>query len=309
MIDTHAHLDFPEFDQDREEVIARAFGNGGKAIVNVGVDLERSKKSIEIAEKFDGVFAAIGFHPDNFNSVEEIPISNFQIPNKSQIPNLKHKNLFSELKSIAKHKKVVAIGECGLDYNRLNNLGKPDFSRGNPVSAGEIKENQKRGFLAQIEIAEELNLPVIVHCREAWDDVFDIISQKSKVKSQNYNLKVESIETKFVLHCYSGGKKDTEKFLKLPNIYFSFSGNITYPKPKERAEKLAEAVQMIPLDKMMLDSDAPFLAPQEFRGKRNEPIFVEYIAKKIAEIKRISEKEVERKTDENAERFFSIGGN
>ncbi len=300
MIDTHSHLDFPQFDQDREEVISRAFDNGVKAIINIGVDLERSRKSIAIAEKHKGIFASVGLHPDFFSSAEkEFSIFNFQFPNKFEISNPKHENLFSELKNIAKNKKVVAIGETGLDY----------FSHtANPITFKQ-KENQKKGFLAQIEIARELGLPMIIHCREAWDDLFEIIS-KSKIQNPKPQTLKETkhyaSNIKFVLHCYSGEKKDTEKFLKFPNVYFSFSGNITYPKPVERAKKLAEAVRMIPLDKIMLDSDSPFLAPQEVRGKRNEPIFVKYIAKKIAEIKRVSEDKVEKATSENAKKFFGI---
>src|SRR4030042_3308844 len=285
MIDTHAHLDFSEFDEDREEVISRFFSQGGKAIINIGVDLERSRKSSEIAERHEGIFASVGLHPDFFSKVEkEFPISplrqssneasNFQFQNKSQISNPKYENLFTELKSIAKNNKVVAIGETGLDYFRIE-------------ENREIRENQKRGFLAQIGIAKDLGLPVIVHCRDAWDDLYEIASR--------YEFRV----MRFVLHCYSGEKKDTEKFLKLPNIHFSFSGNITYPKPSEKAEKLAEAIKMTPLDKIMLDSDAPFLAPQEMRGKRNEPINVLYIAKKIAEIKGLGTEIVSRATDEN----------
>jgi len=217
---------------------------------------------------------------------------------------------FAELKKMAKNKKVVGIGETGLDY----------FSHtGEPISEVQ-KENQKKGFLAQIEIAKELGLPVIVHCREAWDDLYEIISGfnqssdsvSSKVRPSPPALHEERGSSKpsfpkFVLHCYSGERKDTEKFLKLPNVWFSFSGNITYPKPAERAEKLAEAVKMIPLDRIMLDSDAPFLAPQNIRGKRNEPIFVKYIAKYIAESKKICEEQVVKKTNKNAIDFFRLG--
>jgi len=306
MIDTHAHLDFPEFDKDREQVISRAFDNGVKKIINIGVDLERSRKSIEIAEKHDGIFASVGIHPDFFSKFAE----GSTFGNRKVEP-----SFFEELKKMAKHKKVVAIGETGLDY----------FSRTKEPISEKQKEKQKKGFLAQIEIARELNLPVIVHCREAWDDLYEIVSNTNKspiyksksgfslpankspefLKAGLYDSsKLSFVE--FVLHCYSGDKKNTEKFLKFPNVCFSFSANITYPKPKEKAEKLAEAVRMIPLDRIMLDSDSPFLAPQELRGKRNEPIFVKYIAKKIAEIKKISISEVEKITDENAEKFFGI---
>ena len=271
MIDTHAHLDFENFNEDREEVISRAFDNGVKNIINIGVDLETSQKSIELAEKHDGVFASVGIHPEYFTKGNQEEQGNW----------------VDELKKIAKHKKVVAIGETGLDY----------FSHTGEIITSTQKENQQAGFLAQIELARELNLPVIVHCRNAWSDLYEIISKflRSDLKNK-----------KFVLHCYSGEKNDTEKFLKIPNIYFSFSGNITYPKPANRAEKLAEAVRMIPLDRIMLDSDSPFLAPQAMRGKRNEPAYIRYIVEKIAEIKGISGADVERITDLNAIKFFGI---
>jgi len=306
MIDTHAHLDFEEFDQDREEVISRAFDNGVKAIINVGVDLERNRRSIEIADKHKGVFAAVGLHPDYFVNYE-LGIRNYERD-------------FDELKKLARQGKVVAIGETGLDYHRVTCNVKRETQK-----LEKIKEKQKTGFITQVKLAKKLGLPVIVHCRDAWEDLYEIISNfkfsarggsasggqvsnqiqnpESK-KIQNTRYKIQ--DTKFVLHCYSGEKEDTEKFLRLPNVYFSFSGNITYPKPADRADMLAEAVRMVPLDKIMLDSDAPFLAPQTFRGKRNEPAYVRCIAQKIAQIKGISGDEVEWVTDANARRFFGI---
>lgn len=255
-------------------MISRAFDDGVKAIINVGVDLKRSRKSIEIAKKHKSIYVSVGLHPDNF---VERGTHNVE------------RNWKEKLKKLAKNKKVVAIGECGLDYFHITH----DMEH-RTQELEKIKENQKAGFVAQIDLAKELGLPVIVHCREAWDDLFGIISASSKTL------------TKFVLHCYSGGKEDTKKFLKLPNVWFSFSGNITYPKPAERAEKLTEAVRMIPLDRIMLDSDAPFLASQEYRGKRNEPAYVKYIAQKIADTKKISADVVEKITDKNAEKFFGI---
>jgi TatD DNase family protein len=270
MIDTHAHLDFENFDEDREEVIRRAFDNGVKKIINIGVDLETSQKSIALAEKYENIFAAVGFHPHD----------------AEEIPNSASDDDFEELKKLAKNKKVVAIGEVGLDYSR--------FSEADKI------EQQKNLFSKQLDIAAELNLPVVIHCREAWKDLFGIIS---KIPG-----------TRFVLHCYSGEKEDTEKFLELSNVFFSFSGNITYPPrkspsspPFNKGGEVEDVIRMIPLDRIMLDSDSPFLAPQEERGKRNEPENIRFIAKKIADIKQISGEEVERTTEENAEKFFGIG--
>lgn len=298
MIDTHAHLDFENFDEDREEVIRRFFEGGssrrqgygwqGKKIINIGVDLITSRKSVEIAESHENIFAAVGFHPDFFSEQGAV--------------NSEQQKLLGDLRDLARNKKIVAIGECGLDY----------FSHTGEVITDTQKENQKKGFLAQVELAQELNLPVIVHCRSAWEDLYEIVKSqfqnpKSKVSKKIQNTKYQLPDTKFVLHCYSGKKKETDKFLKLPNVFFSFSGNITYPKPTDRTEKLAEAVRAIPLDRIMLDSDSPYLAPQAMRGKRNEPANVRYIAEKIAEIKGISVAQTEKETDENAEKFFGIG--
>jgi len=334
MIDTHAHLDFKNYDEDREGVIQRAFNNGVKKIVNIGVDIKTSKKSIALAEKHEHIFAAVGLHPDFFSKAEkEFPISKFQFPNKSQISNPKYENIFEELKSIAKNNKVVAIGEIGLDYYHITpaegeaRQGRHSMGHITKEKLEEIKNNQKGGFLAQIDLAKEFGLPVIVHCRNsaeraekadvadtesAWEDLYEIISgvyKSSTLSSPDYSSgnSPELSFMKFVLHCYSGNKADTEKFLELANVHFSFSGNITYPKPAGRAEKLAEAVKMIPLDRIMLDSDSPFLAPQEFRGKRNEPAFIGNIADKIADIKDLSVYEIEKITDENAEKFFRLG--
>ncbi len=282
MIDTHAHLDFENFDEDREEVISRFFESGGKAIINIGVDLETSKKSIALAESHENIFASVGFHPHDAGE-------KLSLPTDEDI---------EELKKMASHEKVRAIGEIGLDY----------FYYKDPE---QIKQ-QKILFEKQLKTASALGLPVVIHCREAWEDLFEIISkfsQSSAFPFRELSSRISSKPSfsKFVLHCYSGEKKDTEKFLKLPNVHFSFSGNITYPKPVSRSEKLIEAVQMIPLDRIMLDSDSPFLSPQAMRGKRNEPANVRYIAEKIAEIKEISVEDAEKKTDENAERFFGIG--
>jgi len=205
MIDTHAHLDFPEFDKDREKVISRFFEDGGKAVINVGVDLERSRKSLDIAEAHDGVFASVGLHPEYFSKTEKD--LGFKIYDLGEI--------IEELRELAKHEKTVAIGEAGLDYSHAMKNTEHATQVFN-----KIKKKQKDGFVAQIEIAMESNLPVIVHCRDAWDDLFDILNHKSYFINQN-----------FVLHCYSGDREDTEKFLKLPNVFFSFSGNITLVSP------------------------------------------------------------------------------
>lgn len=262
MFDSHAHLDDARFDEDRDEVIRRAFDAGVEKIINVGADPEGSRRSVALAEKYAQIFASVGLHPHEFNS-EKI--------------NLK-KDL-EELAGLARNKKVVAIGETGLDY----------FSHTeNPITE-EQKENQQKGFVAQLEIARELKLPVIVHCRDAYEDVFEITRSYSDLK--------------FVLHCYGGGKDITKKFLEFKNIFFSLAGNITYVKPNA---EMPEVIKSIPLEKIMAETDCPYLAPLPHRGKRNEPAYARYVIEKIAEIKEISAHGVGEQAARNANDFFRV---
>jgi len=312
MIDTHAHLNFKDFDKDRDEVISRAFQGGIKKIINIGTDLKESEKSIKLAEKYENIYAAVGLHPDYFSGAEEITSSQpkadpplaekLQIPNTClpvgrnlQITKYKIKKSIEELRKLAKNKKVVAIGEIGLDY----------FSHDGKLISEQQKEIQKEGFIAQLKLAKELNLSVIIHCRaskenptDAYDDLYEFISKKLKAKSY-----------KLVMHCYGGDLKFTKKLLKHKNIYFSFTGNITYKMKKEiqgTKDDIAESIKIIPLERIMLETDCPFLAPQKFRGKRNEPAFVKYTAEKLAEIKKVSFEKVDKITTRTAEEFFGI---
>lgn len=257
MIDTHAHLDFPQFDVDRRAVIERFLAGGGKWLVNIGVNTERNQKTLELAEKYEQIYCALGYHPEELaeKSLEKVLLE-----------------VEESLKKNGKQKKVVAIGEIGLDYfhNSKN------------------KEEQKKLFIRQLEIASFLNLPVILHCRDAYEEVFEIISKSGS--------------SKFVLHCYGGNLVQTEKFLELPGVYFSFTGNITFPK-KNDAE-LFEVIRKIPENRILVETDCPFLAPQSHRGKRNEPSYVGRVIEKLAEIRGMSFEEMEKITDENAEEFF-----
>lgn len=261
MIDTHAHLDDKKFYEDRGEVIRRAFDAGVEKIINVGADLEGSRRSVALAEKYAQIFASVGLHPHEFNS-EKINLEEALVG----------------LEELAKNKKVVAIGEIGLDY----------FSHTeNPITK-EQKENQKKGFIAQLKIARELKLPVIVHCRDAYEDIFETI--------KNYS------DLKFVLHCYGGGKEMTKKFMDLENSFFSVAGNITYAKP---GAEILEVVKRLPLEKLLAETDCPYLAPLPHRGKRNEPAYLRYVIEKIAEIKEISAVKIAESTENNAEEVFA----
>lgn len=272
MIDTHAHLDDEKFDEDRGQVLQRSFDSGVEKIINIGADLEGSRGSIELSSQYDSVYASVGLHPHVFNDV-------IKFENNFENINDKISKLFYELEILAKNKKVVAIGEIGLDY----------FSHSEDPITLEQKENQKKGFIAQIELARKLELPVVVHCREAYKDTFEIIKNYPTVR--------------FVFHCYGGSLEFTKKILELENVLFSFTGNITYAKASSEAIGVVEA---IPSKRMMLETDCPYLAPVPHRGKRNEPAYVSYVCEKIAEIKQISAKEIEKQTTENAVGFFGL---
>jgi len=249
MIDTHAHLDFSRFDKDREEVIKRAFDSGVEKIINVGANLKSSKDSVELIEDYTNIYATVGVHPHDVGELEEKDLE--------------------LLKALAQNGKVVAVGEIGLDY----------FKSTTP------KDLQKKWFVAQIDLAQELNLPIVIHCRDAHEDVKKILADKKYSKG--------------VLHCFSGDLTDAQYYISL-GLHLSFTGVITYTKQYD------EVIKNIPLECILLETDCPFLAPVPMRGKRNEPAFVKYIAKKIAEVRDISLKEVSNTTTQNAEELFNL---
>jgi TatD DNase family protein len=262
LIDTHAHLDDEKFNMDRAEVIERAFASGVKKIINVGAGLGSSRRSVALAGKHANIFAVVGLHPHYFNEYAERSFDKIE-----------------EFKELARQKKVVAIGEIGLDYyGHLEDL----------ITEAQ-KENQKKGFILQIELARELQLPVIIHCRDAYVDTLEVI--------KNYP------EVKFVFHCYGGSLSFTEKLLQMENIHFSFAGNITYAKPDS---EILSVVKIIPLERIMLETDCPYLTPVPHRGKRNEPAFVNFVAEKIAEIKNLTVDEISEITTQNALDFFNF---
>lgn len=256
MIDTHAHLDFGNYDNDREDVIARFFDDNGKAIINVGCSERHIENSQRLASFYENIYFTVGIHP------EEEDVDPEEVGGK--------------IERFVKEKKAVAIGEIGLDYfhNDKN------------------KKWQKGLFVSQLNVARKSGLPVIIHCRNAYDDVHEIIS------TEEYG------SVKMVIHCYEGGVKETEKFLNLPNVWFSFTGNITFAK-SESAE-IFEIIRSIPLERIMVETDCPFLAPVPNRGKRNEPSFVRHVIDALAEARGLSAERVEEQTDQNAIGFFNL---
>ena len=245
IFETHAHMDFPQFNKDRDNILEKCFDSGVEYLLNIGVDKRSCEASIELSEKYDRIFAAVGFHPHDAKDFDEDFVAR-----------------------LAKHKKVVAIGEIGLDFFR--NLS--------PV------EVQKDVFQKQVEIALELNLPVIVHDRNAHDECFDIL-QKYK-------------PPKVVFHCFSGDEIFAEKLLN-KGWFISFTGSITF-----KNSSMENVVRMIPKDKFFIETDSPYLSPVPLRGKRNSPLNLRYIIEKIAEIKRITPKQVAEISFNNAVRFF-----
>ncbi len=297
MNDIHTHLYWDSYDTDRDEVIRRARAAGVQKLFVIGCTVEESKQCVALTEQYSDMYAAVGIHPHFFNELVEKEFST-RLPDGqvsySQIFNDKIQKLTEELKELAKHEKVVAIGECGLDYYA--------HDKEKPITE-EQKKIQKQGFLAQIVLAEELGLPLILHCRtdqgksDAYEDMFDIL--QSKISN------LQSI----ILHCYMGDTEVTKKFLTLPNVCFSFTGNITYPVKKAvvgTKDDLTETVKLIPLDRIFTETDCPFLAPQSNRGERNEPVSVIEVAKQIALLQGVDLPTVEQATEVNFERVFPL---
>lgn len=253
LFDSHAHIDAERFDDDREAVIERAKAAGVAYIMNPGVDFETSLKAIKLAEIHDFIYAAVGVHPHEAQSLDDM--------------------MLALLKKMAGHKKVKAIGEIGLDFHY-------DHSP---------RDVQRYWFRAQLQMAKTLKLPVIIHDRDANQEVFDILREE------------EMFETGVLLHCYSGSAELARQYVKL-GAYISIAGPVTF----KNARKLLEVVEMVPLDRLLIETDSPYLTPHPYRGKRNESAHVEHVAAKIAEIKNISYETVSEQTCINAKRYFNI---
>jgi TatD DNase family protein len=262
MIDTHAHIDFKEFDSDREEVIKRFFDGGGEKIINVGCDLKSSERSHKLAENNKNVFASVGIHPHDADTVD--------------------KQSLKKIEELIQHYKVIAVGEIGLDYFR--NLSP--------------QEKQIEAFKLQLELAENHKMPIIIHCRDAYNDLLDILKG---YKTSNW---------KGVVHCFAASWKIAKEFLDL-GFYIGFTGIITYYKDQPESEfdgepEIYKAIKNTPLNKILIETDCPYISPVPHRGNRNEPLFVKYIAEKIAHIKNISFEKIKKTTSKNAINLFRI---
>lgn len=261
LIDTHCHLNFDEFDKDRNEIINRCLSND-IYIINVGVDYKSSKEVIELAEKYDkGVYATIAIHPHNVKSDKSFAFRRV------------------DFLALAKKSKVVAIGECGLDYMFCENDKK-------------IQKLQKKVFIQHLELAKELKKPVIIHSRRLFPEILELIS----------NFHTANFQLRGVLHCYMGRWSYAEEYLKM-GFYLSFTGLICYARDYDKV------IKNTPLERIMVETDAPYLSPlRQAQGKpqRNTPLNVKYIVRKIAEIKQIPFKKVADQTTKNAKELFNL---
>lgn len=248
LIDTHCHLNTYD-EENLEEILRNAHNNDVEYIFVPGFDLNSSKKAVELASKYDFIYAIVGFHP-------------------CDCANLTDQD-YLELEELAKHEKVIAIGECGLDY----------YWKDVP------KDIQMVHFIKQIVLANKLKKPLVIHCREAISDTYEILKKYSKVKN--------------LLHCYSGSFEMAKEFLKI-NCYLSFAGPLTFKNaktPKEVASK-------IELDKLMIETDSPYLSPHPFRGKRNEPSYVKYVFDELKNLRKMEEKDLKMALKANCQAFF-----
>ena len=250
IFDSHAHYNDKAFDIDRTELLDSLKASGICGVINCGADLESSKKSHQLSEEYDYMFFACGIHPEEVDNLPE--------------------DYLTTLKELTNNKKCVGIGEIGLDYYwRQDN-----------------KELQKKIFIEQIKLANELSLPVIIHSREAHEDTLNILKQ---------------YKPKGVLHCFSGSREIAKEILKL-GMYIGFGGALTF----KNARKAIEVMEILPLDSLLLETDCPYMAPVPMRGKRNNSSYIPYVAEKIGEIKGINPQEIINIATENTKKLFNI---
>ncbi|MDY6877299.1 MAG: TatD family hydrolase [Chloroflexota bacterium] len=260
LIDSHAHLDFAQFDADREAVIERAWEAGLVAVLNVGTDLTSSRAAVALAEKYDFIYAAVGVHPHDARTFTP--------------------EALAELRTLACHPKVVAVGEIGLDYYR-------DRSP---------RDVQRKAFADQLALAAELALPVVIHSREAHDDVLAALRRWGRL-SPGGGIKGGT----GVLHSYSAGPERLEEVLRL-GFFIGISGPVTFPK----ANRLRAVAAVVPLERMLVETDCPYLTPQPYRGRRNEPAYVRYVVEAVASARGMPAEAVARATADNARRLFDV---
>ena len=259
MIDTHCHINFGAYDEDRQQVIERAAKAGVTRIINPGVDEDSSRAGIVLSAQYESIYAAVGLHPNSTTDWED-----------------SQEEIFAEM---ARENKVVAIGEIGLDY----------YWDKSP------KEKQFAAFEAQLALASRLELPVIIHNREASEDVMAILEKWAA------DLPDSLKNRPGVLHSFSAPESIAQRALDA-GFYLGFTGPITY----KNADDLRRIAASAPLDRIVVETDGPFLTPMPYRGKRNEPAYIPYMVERLAALKQISDEEMAQATTENAERLFKL---
>lgn len=253
IFDTHSHYDDEAFDQDRHELLGSLRDKGVGQLVNVGADMSSSKEALALAKQYDFIHAALGVHPSEVADLTEADMD--------------------WIRSHASEEKVVAIGEIGLDYH---------WDEPEPAA-------QRKWFLRQIQLAREVQLPVIIHSRDAAAETMELLKE------------TKAYECGGVIHCYSYSPEMAQEYVKM-GYFIGVGGVVTF----KNAKKLKETVKEIPLESIVLETDCPYLAPEPFRGKRNCSLYISYVAEKIAELKGISAEEVIRQTEENAKQLYQI---
>lgn len=253
LFDTHAHFDDERFDDDRDEVIRKAHESGVSYILNASSDMDSSRKSMALADKYDFIYAAVGVHPHSAGEMKEDDLET--------------------LAGYASHPKVVAIGEIGLDYYYDNSP----------------RDVQKYWFARQIGLAREVGLPVVIHDRDAHEDTLAIIKAEG------------ASEVGGVFHCYTGSVEMAKEVLK-NNFYIALGGAVTF----KNARKLLDVAKFVPEDRLLIETDCPYMTPEPYRGKRNDSGYVRLVAEKIAELRGVTFEEIAQITAQNARRLFKI---
>jgi len=286
-LDAHAHVQFAAYDADRDEVVSRALKSGVR-FINVGTQRDTSLRAVELAKKYnEGVYAAIGLHPihtgKSHYDFDELGGGTVAKAFVSRGEIFDH----DYYHALAIEPKTVAIGECGLDYFHFDE----SESRESQIA------KQKKAFIAQIELAREVKKPLMIHCRDAFPDLVALLSDRQEIRNSG---------NPGVIHFFSGAQDDAEKLLAL-GFSFTFGGAITFPPRKGKtAGDYDKIVKMIPLERMLSETDAPYVAPVPYRGKRNEPAHVIEVVKKLAELKNVSTGEMAKIIAQNAKRIFGI---
>ena len=248
IIDSHAHYDDSSFDADREEVLRELFSGEICKIVNIGCSVKSSYSSVKLAEEYAGIYAAVGLHPDAADEIDRI----------------------EEIRRLCGNKKVVAVGEIGLDYHY------EEHSR----------DIQKKAFEEQLKLAAELDMPVVIHSRDAWEDTMELLRK---------------YRPKGVMHCFSGSAEIAREIVTM-GMYVGFTGVVTF----KNAKKALKALEAVPLDRLLVETDCPYMAPEPNRGKRNYSGYLPYTVAAMAAVKGVSPDEMAEITAENAERLFNI---